>query len=77
MTADRLSDLLIARLVRDHGLSKYHWRKAIGQIRLHSRTTHAHCNWSVTPTGSFHDIAVIETLLDELRMRHPLISGPR
>jgi len=75
MTADRLSDLMVARLVRDHGRSKYHWRRAIGPIRLHSRATHVHCNWSADPTGSFQDIAVIETLLDELRMRHPLISG--
>jgi hypothetical protein len=75
MTADRLSDLMVARLVRDHGGSKHHWRRAIGPIRLYSRDTHAHCNWAAVPTGSFRDIALIETLLDELRMRHPLISG--
>lgn len=74
MTADRLTDLLVARLVRDHGQSKHHWRKAIGPIRIYSRETHAHCNWASTPTGSLNDVAAIETLLDDLRMRHPLIG---
>ena len=75
MTADKLTDLMVARLVRDHGRSKYHWRKAIGPIRLYSRATHPHCNWAATPTGSFQEIATIESLLDELRLRHPLLVG--
>lgn len=75
MTADKLTDLLVARLVRDHGWSKHHWRKVIGPIRLYSRETHPHCNWSATPTGSLQEIAATETLLDDLRMRHPMISG--
>lgn len=75
MNADKITDLLVARLVRDHGRSKHHWRKVIGPIRLYSRATHPHCNWTATPTGSFQEIAVIESLLDDLRMRHPLIIG--
>ena len=75
MTADKLTDLLVARLVRDHGRSKHHWRKAIGPIRLYSQATHPHCNWAMTPTGSFQDVAVIESLLDDLRMRHPVLSA--
>lgn len=75
MTADKLIDLLITRLVRDRGGSKHHWRKVVGPIRLYSRATHPHCNWAATPTGSFQEIAVIENLLDDLRMRHPLLTA--
>lgn len=75
MTADRLIDLMVARLVRDHGRSKHHWRKAMGPVRLYSRATHPHCNWNATPSGTHQDIAVIETLLDDWRMRYPLLSG--
>jgi hypothetical protein len=75
MTADRLTDLLVARLVRDHGRSKHHWRKAIGPVRIYSRATHSHCNWAITPTGSAQEIALIETLMDDLRMRHPLLTA--
>lgn len=75
MTADKLIDLLVARLLRDHGKSKHHWRKVIGPLRLYSRDTHPHCNWNATPTGSFQDVALIETLLDDLRMAHPLLTA--
>ena len=75
MTADKIIDLLVARLVRDHGRSKHHWRKAIGSVRLYSRATHPHCNWTITPTGSHQEIAAIETLLDDLRMRHPVLTA--
>jgi hypothetical protein len=75
MTADKLIDLLVARLLRDHGKSKHHWRRAIGPLRLYSRDTHPHCNWNATPTGSFQDVALIEGLLDDLRMAHPLLTA--
>lgn len=74
MTAEKLTDLLVARLVRDHGKSKHHWRKVVGKLRLYSPATHPHCNWNATPTGSFQDIALIESLLDDLRMTHPLLT---
>jgi hypothetical protein len=32
-----------------------------------------HCNWSVTPSGSAHEIAEIERLLDDFRGRYPLV----
>ena len=73
MTADGLTDLMVARLVRDHGRSKHHWRKAIGPIRLYSRATHPHCNWAATPAGNFQDVAAIESLLDDLRLKYPLL----
>lgn len=75
MTRDGMTDLLVARLLRDHGKSKHHWRKVIGPIRLYSRATHPHCNWSATPTGSVQDVALIESLLDDLRLAHPLLGG--
>ncbi|HKY81332.1 MAG TPA: hypothetical protein VJM09_07645 [Sphingobium sp.] len=75
MTADKITDLLIARLVRDHGQSKHHWRKVIGPIRLYSRATHPHCNWAATPAGSVQETATIETLLDDFRTRYPLLSA--
>lgn len=75
MTANDLIDLLVARLLRDHGKTKHHWRKAIGRIRLYDRATHPHCNWSATPTASQGDVALIETLLDELRLAHPLLAS--
>lgn len=44
-------------------------------VRLYSRATHPHCNWTITPTGTFHEVSVIEGLMDDLRMRYPVISG--
>ncbi len=75
MTRDRLTDLLVASLVRDHGRSKHHWRGRIGAIRLYDRATHPHCNWDAAPTGSAQEIATIENLLDQLRLDHPLLSA--
>lgn len=74
MTGDTIIDLLVARLVRDHGRSKHHWRKVIGGVRLYARNTHPHCNWAITPTGSRQEIAAVETLLDDLRLRYPLLN---
>jgi hypothetical protein len=74
MTADQLIDRMVARLLRDHGKSKHHWRRAIGPIRLYGRDTHPHCNWSATPTGTDADVTRIEAMLDDLRMAHPLIT---
>lgn len=63
MTADKLVDMLLARLVRDHGRSQHHWFKAIGTILLYNRGTHPHCNWAITPIGSIEGITIIESLL--------------
>ena len=75
MTSDKITDLLVTCLVRDHGRSKHHWRKVLGAVRLYSRATHPHCNWTITPRGTFHEVSVIEGLMDDLRMRYPVISG--
>jgi hypothetical protein len=75
MTPSQLVDRLIALLVREHGGTKHRWRKLIGPVQLYSLATHAHCNWSITPTGSHGEIARIEQLIDDLRMRHPILEG--
>lgn len=77
MTQNQLLDLLIARLVRDHGGSRQRWRRLVGAVQLYSVQTHAHCNWSLNPTGSTSEIALIERLVDDLRMTHPLIETDR
>lgn len=73
MTADALTDLMIAALIRAHGGSRRRWRIAIGALRIHDARTHPHCNWSVAPGGSATDVAAIEDLLDDVRLRHPIV----
>jgi hypothetical protein len=77
MTSAQLIDLLIARLVRDHGGTKQHWRKLVGPVQLYSEQTHPHCNWQINPTGTRTEIAKIEKLIDGLRMDHPIIARER
>lgn len=77
MTADQMADLIVTRLVRDHGGAKHEWRKRIGAIRLYSLATHAHCNWAVDPTGTPREVEAVEALLDELRIRYPLLRAGR
>lgn len=75
MTRDQMTDLIVARMLRDHGQSKHHWRKAIGPIRLYDRATHPHCNWSATPSGTAREVGLIEGLLDDLRLAHPVLTS--
>ncbi|MGC4252916.1 MAG: hypothetical protein QM605_16010 [Sphingobium sp.] len=73
MTADQMIDLMVARLVRERGGAKHRWRQRIGTVKLYPRETHPHCNWAVTPTGGFGEIEAVESLADELRLRHPVL----
>jgi hypothetical protein len=75
MNASELQDLLVAALVRKVGGTQRRWRMAIGPVRLHDRATHSHCNWSVAPSGSHREISEIERLLDDVRLRHPFVTG--
>jgi len=75
MTADQMIDLMVARLVRERGGARHRWRQRIGAMRLYPRETHAHCNWSVSPTGSVGEIEAVEALTDELRLKHPVLAG--
>ncbi|HAF41689.1 MAG TPA: hypothetical protein DCG90_07985 [Sphingobium sp.] len=77
MTADQMTDLLVARLLRDHGGQKHKWRRLLGPVRLYDRATHPHCNWTLDPIGSAVEVETIERLSDELRLAHPILTGPR
>jgi hypothetical protein len=73
MTPSQLTDLLVARLVRDRGGSGQRWRKLMGRVQLYDLKTHRHCNWAISPTGSNAEIAAIERLLDDIRTSHPIV----
>ena len=75
MTGGELQDLLVTALVRQAGGSKRDWRAALGRVRTYSTETHPHCNWSVAPSGSPGENAIIERLLDDFRGRYPLVEG--
>lgn len=72
MTARDLQDLLITMLTREAG-SRRRWRAVVGDVRVYSLSTHPHCNWSITPSGSSSEVARVEHLLDTLRLRHPVV----
>jgi hypothetical protein len=74
MTRHDLLDILLSTLMRSHGGDRRRWRLALGPIQVHSLETHPHCNWSVAPAGSARENAVIERMLDDLRVVHPVIS---
>jgi hypothetical protein len=74
MRADDLLDIMTARLVRTYGGSRFVWRRRVGSVRIYGTDTHPHCNWTLTPTGTSAQVEVIETLLDELRLQHPMLT---
>ncbi len=74
MTASDLHDRIVSSLARKHGGTKRRWRIAVGDIRVYSAATHPHCNWSVEPTGTASENDAVQRLLDELRLRHPLVA---
>jgi hypothetical protein len=75
MTTSELQHLLISALVRKVGGTQRRWRMAIGPVRLHDRATHPHCNWSVAPSGTPQEIEEIESLLDDVRLRFPVVAA--
>lgn len=75
MTASDLQSLLITALLRDHGGDRRRWRLVLGDVKVYPLATHAHCNWSVTPSGAFDDIDAVETLVDRVRAQHPIITS--
>ncbi|MBT2186846.1 hypothetical protein [Sphingobium nicotianae] len=77
MMQAQLTDVLVARLLREHGGTKHGWRKLIGPVQIYSLKTHAHCNWAIHPTGTSSEIAMIEHLVDDLRMSHPIVTADR
>ena len=75
MTAAQLQDFLVTRLIRSAGGSARRWRIALGPIQVHDLATHAHCNWSVRPSGGVHENCEIEQLLDSVRLDHPIVTA--
>lgn len=74
MTASDLELLLIAHLVRKEGGTSQSWRRALGKIKVRDASTHSHCNWEVTPSGTALQRAAIEELLDDVRLQHSIIT---
>lgn len=74
MTVSELQDHITGTLARRHGGTRRRWRMALGPIRLHDIATHPHCNWSAAPSGSFDENEAIERLLDDSRLRHPVVE---
>jgi hypothetical protein len=75
MTAGKLQDLLIARLIRAAGGSARTWRLALGPIRIRPAATHVHCNWEFSASGSVREVAAIERLLDDVRLDRPFVTA--
>ena len=74
MTASDLELLLIAQLVRMKGGTSQSWRRALGKIKVRDATIHAHCNWEVTPGGTRAQRDAIEELLDDMRLKHSIVT---
>lgn len=75
MTPLDLRDLLVKRLTRAAGGSARRWREAVGAVRTYPLATHPHCNWSVTASGSAHEIDAVERVLDLVRIEHPFVDA--
>lgn len=75
MTASDLELLLIAHLVRMKGGTSQSWRRALGKIKVRDATIHAHCNWEVTLGGTSVQRDAIEELLDDVRLKHSIVTA--
>ena len=72
MTAADLRDLFLTTLTRRFGGNPRRWRLVIGEVKLYSQTTHPHCNWAVTPSGSAGENSAVEAVADDLRAAYPI-----
>ncbi|OHT20603.1 hypothetical protein BHE75_02602 [Sphingomonas haloaromaticamans] len=75
MTSSELQNLIVATLTRNAGGSRRRWRLVVGPVRVYSLGTHPHCNWSVAPSGSAGENAVVEDLIDTIRSAHPIVAA--
>ena len=75
MTVSELQDMLVATLARRCGGTQRRWRLALGPVRMLPAELYPHCNWTVQPEGSAQEIAVIESLLDHVRLSHPIVRA--
>lgn len=74
MKAAELRDLIVRHLARANGGGTIRWRKALGELKVYSLSTHAHCNWDVRPTGTAHEMDQVERAVDALRLKHPFVD---
>ncbi|ODP37308.1 hypothetical protein BFL28_03345 [Sphingomonas turrisvirgatae] len=74
MRASQLQDLIVTMLVRRAGGTQRQWRAVVGPVKLHDIATHAHCNWSLAPSGRADQVAEVERLLDTVRLDHPIVT---
>ncbi len=74
MTASDLLDEIIAALMRGHGGTRRRWRSVLGQVRVRDPATHPHCNWTIEPTGTAAEVATVERLLDDVRLRRRIVT---
>ncbi len=75
MHAIKLQSLILAQLVRSVGGTRQHWRRAMGELRVHSIKTHPHCNWDIYASGSPADVRAVNNVVDRIRTDHPHITG--
>ena len=75
MHATQIHGLILAQLIRSVGGTRQHWRRAIGELRVHSMKTHPHCNWDVYASGSAADVRAVNEVVDEIRSIHPHVLG--
>ncbi|WP_419826053.1 hypothetical protein [Sphingomonas sp.] len=74
MTTADLRDLLVRDLVRADGGSAARWRRAVGELKVYARATHAHCNWEVRPAGTAYLIERVERAADAIRAAYPFVD---
>lgn len=74
MTASDLEQLLITRLVRERGGTSQTWQRALGKVIVRDIETHPHCNWDFRLCGTDAQRAVIERLLDDVRLEHSIVT---
>ncbi|WP_213981300.1 hypothetical protein [Sphingomonas sp. dw_22] len=74
MTSVALIERFLARLLREQGGTRRRWRNVIGPVRVYSPETHAHCNWSITPSGNPAEVAAVEAVSDALRLENPIVT---
>ena len=75
MTSADLIDVFARTLLREIGGNRRQWKQVLGPVRVYDRATHAHCNWSITPSGSALEIATVERIADRLRGEYPIVEG--
>lgn len=75
MHSGQIQNLILAQLVRSVGGTRQHWRRVMGQLRVHSIKTHPHCNWDVYASGSPAEVHAINKVVDQLRTMHPHVTG--